>query len=159
MKLRLEDDGAQTSEARKPNNHQDNAFGPVASAIGARNLMIIIVTMPLVFLIVVVGILAIFGAPDNARKAQAAETVRSISPFESDPGTQAGPRAILPLPAASDAAPALTLPAGARAGAIALDGDRLAVRIDSDDRAMIVIYDLAADAVVKSISLVGESDE
>lgn len=133
-----------------------NGFAAAASAIGARNLLIIIITMPLVFLVVVVGILAVFGGPGDGAGPAREGAVRSTPAATLEEPDMAGRRAVLPVPAAESLAPGIALPAGARAGAIALDGDRLALRVDAEDGAMIVIYDLAENAVIKTIPLTEE---
>ena len=127
----------------------------VASMIGTKNLLIIIVTMPFVFLVVVMAIIAIFGSPDDDEVSVAVEdaapVVETIAIEE--PAVE-GQRVVLPIPAATDdAAGAIALPEGAEAGAISLDGNRLAVRVESDAGAMIVIYDLSQNAVVQTVPI------
>lgn len=134
-----------------------SGFAAMASAIGTRNLLIIIVTMPLVFLIVVMAIIAFLGDPGEAREAATPGAVRSTPAAAQEESSVAGRRAVLPIPAAAQgSAQAISLPPGAEIGAMALDGDRLALRIDATDGGMIVIYDLAQDAVIKSIPLTEE---
>ncbi|PQA88526.1 hypothetical protein [Hyphococcus luteus] len=114
----------------------DPGFGGLAQSIGARNLWIVILAMPAVFLVVVAAIIAVFGKPRGAEgtqtEAPAAESVAAT------PVSQ-------PLPAG------IAIPAGAAPGAIALDGDRLAVRLDGPDGAEVVIYDLAKSEVVARV--------
>lgn len=133
----------------------------LAGKIGAKNLLIVIVTMPFVFLLVVMAIISIFGRPDDA-VADVARVVRSapVATEALEEPASAGPqRVVLPIPASVDgAAGGITLPAGAQAGAMSLDGDRLALRVETGDGAVIVIYDLATDQVVKTIPLVEGSD-
>ena len=131
------------------------AASSVAGMIGTKNLLIIIVTMPFVFLVVVMAIIAIFGNPGDDEVSAAAEgaapVVETIAIEE--PAAE-GQRVVLPIPAATDdAVGAITLPAGAEAGAISLDGNRLAVRVESDDGAMIVIYDLTQNTVVQTVPI------
>lgn len=134
-----------------------SGFAAAASAIGTRNLLIIIITMPLVFLVVVMAIIGFLGDPDEARTAAAPGAVRSTPVAAAEGSDVAGRRAVLPVPAAAEgSAPALALPAGAEIGAMALDGDRLALRVETAEGAMIVIYDLMDDAVVKTIPLTEE---
>lgn len=134
-----------------------SGFAAFASAVGARNLMIVIVTMPLVFVVVVVAILAVFGDPDDASEMAESDVVRSRPALAQETSAVAGQRTVLPIPAAAEgAAAAIALPAGAEIGAMALDGDRLALRVNTDEGAMIVIYDLAEDAVVKTVPLTEE---
>ncbi|GJL95065.1 MAG: hypothetical protein DHS20C05_14700 [Hyphococcus sp.] len=133
----------------------------VAAMLGTKNLLIIIVTMPFVFLVVVMTIIGIFGRPgaDEDRTVEAATTsVRSTAVETLEEPSVAGQRVILPVTASTgDLSSAIALPAGAQAGAISLDGDRLAVRIDTDDGAMVVIYDLAKGAAVQTIPLTSGS--
>lgn len=138
-------------------------FASIASNLGAKNLLIIIVTMPFVFLVVVMAIIAIFGdSKDDAQMADGATpgAVRStpVASLE-EPALAAGRRVTLPIVASDDALPSgIVLPEGSAAGAISLDGDRLAVRVDSVDGGMIVIYDLTQNTVVQTIPLAVEDD-
>lgn len=151
--------GMSDSEPREADRLEFDApptAGSIAARIGAKNLLIIIVTMPFVFLVVVMSIIAIFGRPDDDKIAAAPATVRStpVAALE-QPAATNGARATLPLPASiGDSAAAIALPAGGEAGAISLDGDRLAVRIESPEGAMIVIYDLTTNAVIQTVPLV-----
>lgn len=126
----------------------------VAGMIGTKNLLIIIVTMPFVFLVVVMAIIAIFGNPGEETSAAAEGTAPVVETIAIEEPAADGQRVVLPIPAASDdAVGAIALPAGAEAGAISLDGNRLAVRVESDDGAMIVIYDLSQNTVVQTVPI------
>ncbi|MBB5518324.1 hypothetical protein [Amphiplicatus metriothermophilus] len=106
---------------------------PIASVIGARNLLIIIITMPLFFLGAFLAALFIFG-PKEAREAARAD---------------APARAAFPEPRQP-----IALPAGARVSAMTLDGDRLALSVETEAGASrVIIYDLAAGAVAAEIPL------
>lgn len=113
-------------------------FGGLAQAIGTRNLWIIILTMPAVFLVIVAAIIAVFGKP-GGQKTAAADA----------PAPAAVAAAAAEAPA--HVPEAISVPAGAAPGAIALDGDRLAVRLDGPDGAVVVIYDLAKGEVVARV--------
>lgn len=131
----------------------------IAGMIGTKNLLIIIVTMPFVFLMVVMAIIAVFGSPDEGEAAPTAGAVVSTPVASLEQPAIEGSRVVLPLPAAAgDLSAAITLPEGAATSAMALDGDRLALRVDTDAGAMIVIYDLSTDQVVKTIPLVAAND-
>jgi len=121
----------------------------IGAVIGTRNLLIIIVTMPLVFIVVVAGIIMLFGSPrDKDSKQQTARSAVHSTPIE------AGDAALAIAASAGSAANSvIVLPDGAAAGAISLDGDQLAVRIDSDEGAAIVIYDLTQSRVVQTVPL------
>ena len=136
------------------------AASSVAGMIGTKNLLIIIVTMPFVFLVVVMAIIAIFGNPGEEDATAAAESASPVvETIAIEEPTVESQRVVLPIPAATDdVMGAIALPAGAEAGAISLDGNRLAVRVESNDGAMIVIYDLAQNTVVQTVPITaGES--
>jgi hypothetical protein len=120
-------------------------FGSLAGAIGAKNLIIIIIAMPFVFLVAVLGIIALFGKPNEVSEAGAAGD-GSVSNVEHTP-----------LEATSVNADMIRYPVGAAPGAISLDGDRLAVRIDGPDGVEVVIYDLTKGEVIARIALKAET--
>ena len=105
-------------------------IGDVAEKIGARNLWIIILTMPAFFLVLLAVIIAFFGKSEEEKLAEqlAAEQEEMLIPW-TEPGDQTATRSAMPV-------------AGGH-GAIALDGDRLAVRVDGPDGFVVVVYDLA----------------
>lgn len=153
---RARDDETADSEPLAPSELKD-----FAASIGTRNLMIIIVTMPLVFLVVVMAIIAVFGGNDD-------DAVASVAPPAASPVVRSTPVEVLSEPAIAgvqsvlpvNAAAPIALPDGAEAGAISLDGDRLAVRIDGPDGAAIVIYDLTQGAVIQTVPITdGQSGE
>lgn len=113
-------------------NAPPTSAGSVAGMIGTRNLKIAIITMPFVFMAVVAVIIAVFGRPGRADTVRE-PTVPSLSSLSVDNAAGVG------------------LPAGAEIGSIAFDGDRLAIHVKARDGAMILIYDLQANAVVKRI--------
>jgi len=134
----------------------------LAQAIGARNLMIIIVTMPLVFLVVVMATIAVFGRPGGGKDAGAdlgiaraggeRGTLAQPGPSaQGSTGVTAPSRASLTL----DPAP-LVLPPGAEISSMALDGDRLVLSVDGKDGGEIIVYDLAGGAMVQRIKVVRE---
>lgn len=115
-------------------------FGGLAQAIGTRNLWIIILTMPAVFLVAVAAIIAVFGRP--GADSEAIRDAAAQTPPAAETAAVAAPA---PLPEA------ISVPAGAAPGAIALDGDRLAVRLDGPDGVEVVVYDLAKGEVVARV--------
>lgn len=137
-----------TGAARDQNEPMDlkkksSSFADIAASIGTRNLMIIIVTMPLVFLAVVTVIIAVFGRDDEdgivSAPADAVIVDRLAEPALASAGaTPASPAAI-------------SVDAGANITAMSLDGDRLALRIDGPTGVSIVIYDIAEGVVVQRI--------
>lgn len=157
MKLGIGNQGSGERDRLDFPGAPQSGFAAVASSIGTRNLLIVIVTMPLVFLVVVMAIIGFLGEPEGTREAAMQGAVRSTPVAALEEPSVAGQRTVLPIPAAAEgSAPAIALPAGADIGALALDGDRLALRIDAADGGMIVIYDLGEDAVVKTIPLTEE---
>ncbi len=124
--------------------------GSVAQMIGTRNLLIIIVTMPFVFLAVTAAIIALLGRSKEDAALAAPDAPMTASALSAVAST--------PSQVQLDAlAAGIALPAGASVGAIALDGDLLAMRLDSEAGAMIVIYDLSQEAILKTVPLI-ESD-
>jgi hypothetical protein len=117
-----------------------SGVGGIAHSIGARNLWIIILTMPAVFLAAVAAIIAIFGKPGDETAEEIPAAVAEAAPAASE------------IPAVE----AISVPAGAAPGAIALDGDRLAVRIDGPDGTVVVVYDLARGEVVARVPFTAE---
>ncbi|MEM8936125.1 MAG: hypothetical protein AAGC77_06935 [Pseudomonadota bacterium] len=155
------------SQSDRPDYRDDPAesFSSVAATIGARNLLVIIVTMPFVFIAVVLGAIAIFGPPDEESAQASATSVRStavaaapvvssVEIAESDEAATTSDALVLPIPAAVDSySSAIVLPEGAATGAISLDGDRLALRVDSEEGSMIIIYDLANKSIIQTVPL------
>ena len=134
----------------------------VAGMIGTKNLLIVIVTMPFVFLVVVMAIISIFGRSDDA-VSDVNRVVQSISPTNAsleEPAITEPQRVILPIAATADGSlRGITLPVGAETGAMSLDGDRLALRIETGEGPMIVIYDLAQNTVVQTVPILTESEQ
>lgn len=144
-----------TTETTTRNDGAPAAPGPtgIAQRIGTRNLLIVIVTMPLVFLMVVIASLAIFGKPGGkARAVAAAASVRS-EPSDhvlSQPDlAMAG--ALAPKSVAAAAPSPLILPSGGDITAMAIDGDRLVLRVKGNSGGSIVVYDLARGAEIQRI--------
>lgn len=133
-------------------------FRSLADSIGARNLIIAIVTMPLVFVIVVVGIVGLLGEPDGAREGAAVAGEEEVIALLQEPALSEplGDAVVSPLPVSVDAPAGLALAPGDQIGAMSLDGDRLALRIENANAVRIVIYDIAADRVLKEIPIAGE---
>lgn len=125
----------------------------LAHAIGARNLFIAIVTMPIVFLLVVMAVIAFFGKP-GAKPERAADGVRPGAVLSQPAPIAAAPSAAAPVhPAAAfDPAP-LILPSGDDITAMAVDGDRLVLRVKGRSGGEIIVYDLATGATVKRIRI------
>ena len=83
------------------NNHHENEASPaagvggLAQSIGTRNLWIIILTMPAVFLVVVAAIIAIFGKPGRDKAVEA----ESPAVVEAAPAIESGEAAAIIMPA------------------------------------------------------------
>lgn len=127
-----------------------------AASIGTRNLLIVIITMPLVFIVVVMAIIAVFGGKADEAEIAAASTAANPAVVRSTPvtGTLSEPALSPTNVVAAEIAPeAIVLPDGAVASTMSLDGERLAVRIDGPDGAAIIIYDLGLGAVVQTVPI------
>jgi hypothetical protein len=124
---------AENTETAAP---ADAGFAGLANSIGTRNLWIIILAMPAVFLVIVAAIIAVFGRPgaDKTPAEAAAPAEETVAAPEPE---------VLPE--------GIAVPEGAAPGAIALDGDRLAVRLDGPDGVEIVVYDLAKGEIVARV--------
>jgi len=103
----------------------------VAGAIGAKNLKIIIVAMPFVFLAVVGVIIAVFGKPGGA-----VET-----------GAPAAPQ-FLDI---SGAGGGIVLPKNAEIRSVDIEGNQLALNVTTPDGALIIVYDMNQDKIIKTI--------
>lgn len=149
--------GEQSENRARP--AEAGAFTRIAEAIGTRNLYIIIAAMPVVFLIIVIAIVSALGQPGSKGEKSAAgegsvlsQPAETVSTLEQPPAASTSEAlAVVPTSAAAaDPAP-LVLPRGAHVGAMALDGDRLALRVEGENGGEIVIYDLTRGAVVQRI--------
>jgi hypothetical protein len=136
------------AEVKAPEAEKKPVFLAVAEALGARNLVIVIVTMPLVFAVVVIATLMIFGEPGD--EATEPARVRSTAADTLEQPALAARPATPATAVATDPAP-LVVPAGGAIGAMALDGDRLALRIDLPEGGEVVVYDLSRGAVLQRI--------
>lgn len=120
-----------------------------AEAPHARALAVSVITMPAVFVVVVLGALALFGKPaarTEASRADAAETL-----------TQPARRpAAAPSLASTTAqgAGAITLGEDSRVAGISLDGERIALHVETPSGAEIVLYDFAQGRVISSAPIV-----
>ncbi len=135
------------------------AFTRIAEAIGARNLYIIIAAMPVVFLAVVIAMVSALGGAGKREDtlttlggAVLSQPVASAPVLEQPPAKSGALAATAASALAGEAAP-LVLPRGAKVGAMALDGDRLALRVEGENGGEIVIYDLTRGAVVQRIKI------
>lgn len=109
----------------------DAARAPAASMIAG------LIAMPAAFLAVVFIAIAVFGKPGETRPDAAAAPERLAQP--------AGARAMGPtLASAAGETGVITLADDARIASIALDGDRVALSIESPAGREIVIYDYRA---------------
>ena len=125
-------------------NSQDAGVGAgVAESIGVRNLKIIIIAMPFVFMAAVAAVIAIFGPPGANRGAEEVAAVEAASVEVA---------AIENSEIVNAAAKSIAIPAGTRPGAMSLDGDRLALRFDGADGSIVVIYDIAEQRVVDQVT-------
>lgn len=110
-------------------------FGDIAATIGARNLLIAIVTMPIFALLAVWAIIAAFGKPG---------------------GKDAPVEAAATPPAHSAAAAPIALREGETIRSVTLDGDRIAATVDGPDGAVIVIYDIARGEEIARVPVTPE---
>lgn len=126
------------------------ALGPVEPE-PARALAVGIVTMPAVFIVVVMGALALFGKP--ASEPKAARAAGNFDRLE-QPASQSATGATL---ASSKTGPSIALGEDRRVTSISLDGDLVAMHVESPMGSEIVVYDYVAERVVASAPIVSAS--
>ena len=114
-------------------------IGDIAAAIGTRNLWIIILTMPAVFLAVVAIIIVMFGKPGK-------ETGE-------DPAPQASTQSAVSVSGDTAASAPISLRAGETIKSLTLDGDRLAATIVGPDGEFVVIYDIGKGEEISRIGI------
>ena len=117
----------------------------------ARNVLVAASTVPLVFVIAVLFVSATFGAPtgNKSRLAATDESAVLAQPpvnLTAEGSTTASARGAGLVSQIS--ANGVVIPEGFTPGAIALDGDRLAVRVDGPEGAKVLIYDLNMGGVI-----------
>ena len=129
-------------------------MGSLAASIGVRNLWIIILAMPAVFLVVVAAIIAIFGKPKSDPKTEL-PPIEAVE-LEARPNSDASGEVSVEVTNPSVGTAPITIPRDAAAGSIALDGDRLAIRVDGPAGVVIVVYDLAKGEVIARVPVRAE---
>lgn len=126
------------------------AQGPIKPA-PARAFAVGVVTMPAVFIVVVMGALALFGKP-------ASEPPLSADAAPVDTLEQPASRSATVATFASSKPPsAISLGEDRRVREIALDGDRVAMHVESPMGSEIIVYDFVAQRVVASAPIVSAS--
>lgn len=123
-----------------------------AEAAPARALAIGIVTMPAVFLMIVLGALAIFGKP-AAPSAEIATVEPEIAKLEQPVARRPAARATFA------SVGGFTLGEDEKIAAISLDGDRVALHVESPAGAQIIIYDYRSGEIVSDQKVTIASNE
>lgn len=118
-----------------------------ASAPPAQSMMVGIITMPAVFFIVVLGALALFGAPAAVKPVAAAPSAQASTASLQQP---AQARAAEPVFASAPSGKplAIALSDDQRVRSIALDGDRVALHIEGPEGQEILVYDFLQGRVI-----------
>lgn len=125
-----------------------SAMAPPAPA---RALAVGVITMPAVFIVVVMGALALFGKPaSEPRGDAAASAIDTLDQPASRPATSA---------TFASSRPAITLGEDRRVTSISLDGDRVALHVESPMGSEIVVYDYVEERIVASAPIVSASLE
>ena len=156
---------------------EPSSFGSIADSIGTKSLMIAIVTMPLVFIVVVMGILAVFGKPGET-PAATQSAVRSVAidqpvsdSVSNGPSNQLIEPALASIPGQSPSLapslgqaqsvggpiPGLLAPEDSDVKTMALDGNRLAVWYENDEGRAVIVYDLTTGAIIKTAPIITEA--
>lgn len=124
---------------------------PPMSPPPARALAVGIVTMPAVFVAVVIGALALFGKPASP---SGYSSVNGAAERLEQPVSRS---AISPTYASSLSSPAVTLGEDRRVASISLDGDRVAMHVESPMGSEIVIFDFVEQRVIATTPIVTSS--
>jgi hypothetical protein len=129
-------------------NHapHDRAESAPAAPAPARAVMIGLVTMPAVFIVVVMGALALFGKP--AATAAAKPQIAAVETLAQPAGVPAIGASFAAARSKISAPRGITLGEDMRVADISLDGDRVALHVESPMGEEIVIYDYARGEVV-----------
>lgn len=145
----------QTADADEAFNQKAYAAAhdePAAAAPApTRAVMIGVVTMPAVFLVVVMGALALFGKP--AATHEDATDVVNVARLEQPNGAPAIGASQIALKRERSRPLAISLGEDMRVEDISLDGDRVALHVQSPMGQEIVIYDFARGEVVAEASI------
>jgi len=142
------EDGNFSDPRRSPLGFAAPAAIPPMTPPPARALAIGLVTMPAVFVAVVIGALALFGKPASPSGFSARNHVaeRLEQPVSRS--------AMSPTFASSLSSPAVTLGEDRRVVSIALDGDRVAMHVESPMGSEIVIFDFVEQRVIATTPIV-----
>jgi len=122
----------------------------------ARALLVGVVTMPAVFVAVVVGAVTIFGAPARVEK-----TISSVQPTplaQPEPARSAAAELVF-ANAEMVGVNSIMLKPGTEVRSIALDGDRIALEIDGPDGAGVKVFDYRAGREIAFAPIVTASDD
>jgi hypothetical protein len=117
----------------------------------ARAVMIGVVTMPAVFLVVVMGALALFGKPASESKGVAA--IAGVETLQQPSAAQATSPSYVAARSTVARSPAIALDEDMRIADISLDGDRVALHVESPFGQQILIYDYAKGRVVAEAAI------
>lgn len=118
-------------------------------AAPARALAVGIVTMPAVFLGVVMFSLALFGAPAPTSEEQVAGEANAVDRLE-QPASRA---AISASTASARSGPSLILGEDQKIESLSLDGDRIAMHVNGVGGAQIIIYDYRSESIVSELAI------
>ncbi|MEZ5895197.1 MAG: hypothetical protein R3C51_02240 [Parvularculaceae bacterium] len=140
------------SEAR----FEDRFYRPYALAptarTQARSIMLAALTMPAVFIVVVLASIAVFGQPQSDVATPAAKTASADTVLEQPARGAVSPSNVALQSDAFYAAPVM-LDADARVTSISLDGDRVAMHVESAGGVEIIIYDLTRGRTVAAVPI------
>ena len=122
----------------------------------ARALLVGVVTMPAVFVAVVVGAVAIFGAPARVEK-----TISAVQPTTLAQAEPARSAAAEPVFASAETVGvnSIMLKPGTQIRSIALDGDRIALEIDGPGGPGIKVFNYRAGREIAFAPIVTASDD
>ena len=114
--------------------------------------MLAALTMPAVFIVVVLASIAVFGQPQSDMATPAATTASADTVLEQPARGAVAPSNVALQSDAFNAAPVM-LDADARVTSISLDGDRVAMHVESAGGVEIIIYDLTRGRTVAAVPI------
>ena len=139
LRLLTEPSGESGDEAAAGDGLDDPRGERAPLAAAAPSMITGLVAMPVAFLAVVLIALSLFGAPDDSARPRAAATEPLTQPALAPAAGRAASPALI---SASASAPGvIQLADDARVQAIALDGDRIALHVESPAGREIVVFD------------------
>jgi predicted acyltransferase (DUF342 family) len=115
--------------------------------------MLAALTTPAVFIVVVMASIAVFGSPAGSEAALEAPARTAAAEILEQPARGAVTPSAVALQSDSFVAAPVMLDANARVTSISLDGDRVAMHVESENGVEIVVYDLTRGRTIAAVPI------